>query len=145
MYHWPVIVLVATICGRLWPLIIKPYHDTACRISLPFLDIFWTIISTTPTSDYNCHLQSDDRLNLYSSENSTDNQSCSAQLRCSRHHCKRTVQCCLVNWTHTTSLRADCLPPFKRLATVFEDLLSCGSKKPICRLLSCDVPVPFCR
>ncbi|GFU88968.1 hypothetical protein TNCV_2271361, partial [Trichonephila clavipes] len=28
-----------------------PHHDTACRISVLFLDIFWTISSTTLAPD----------------------------------------------------------------------------------------------
>ncbi|GFV31041.1 hypothetical protein TNCV_5084461 [Trichonephila clavipes] len=45
-----------------------------------FMDIFWTISSTT-LARRSVDLQSDDRLNLLSSENSTHAQSCSVQLK----------------------------------------------------------------
>ncbi|GFU10501.1 hypothetical protein TNCV_4376051 [Trichonephila clavipes] len=54
------------------------HHDTACRISVLFLDIFWTISSTTLAPD---QLASsiDDRLNLLL-RNSTHAPVCSVQL-----------------------------------------------------------------
>ncbi|GFV99851.1 hypothetical protein TNCV_5082111 [Trichonephila clavipes] len=57
-------------------------------------------------------LQSDDRLNLLSSENSTHAQSCSVELRCSRHHCKTGSTVLSGQWdTHTKGLRAYSPPP----------------------------------
>ncbi|GFW25440.1 hypothetical protein TNCV_3721681 [Trichonephila clavipes] len=112
MYRWPVIVPLS--------LMMAPHHDTACRISVLFLDIFWTIKAVPLLRQISWRLQSDDRLNLFSTENST--HASSVQSNCDAHDIIANGRYGAV-WSmgHTQGLRAYG-HPLKRLATVFREI-----------------------
>ncbi|GFU97236.1 hypothetical protein TNCV_2947031 [Trichonephila clavipes] len=88
----------------------------------PFLDIFWTISSTTLAPDQLWRLQSDDRLNLLSSENSTHAQSCSVQLSMLTTPLQTGSTVLSGQWDTHNSLRACSPSSLKRLATVFREI-----------------------
>ncbi|GFV02114.1 hypothetical protein TNCV_2540661 [Trichonephila clavipes] len=85
MYRWPVIVPFTRQPRRhVWPLIIMPAHTMILHVGYQSFSwiFFWTISSTTLAPDQLAS-QSDDRLNLLSSENTTHAQSCS--VNCDAH------------------------------------------------------------